>query len=201
VLPPEWGDVAHDVGADAEVGGGQGEVTGVPEDHGRHDQVQSGGAVGLVLESAVSSLAELAEEDGAGERVARLALVQSRLGTAAQVQVAQPVQHEHRAFEPSHLSQRNGQAVLPRVSGQAPAAPSWPAIQDLEPNTPCSNAGTSAPSGQRQSTAPDRRPYRAPHTDESGLAQGADRALLRAFSKIAFGFARSGAAQSPAFDE
>jgi len=82
-----------------------------------------------------------------------------------------------------------------------PAAPSWPAIQDLEPNTPCSNAGTSAPSGQRQSTAPDRRPYRAPHTDESGSAQGADRALLRAFSKIAFGFARSGAAQSPAFDE
>lgn len=54
----------------------------------------------------------------AGERVARLALVQSRLGAAAQVQVAQPVQHEHRAFEPSHLAQRNSQAVLPRVSGQ-----------------------------------------------------------------------------------
>ena len=86
VFPPEGRDVAHGVWADPEVGGGQREIAGVPEDHGRDDEVQPRGAIGLVLEGAVAQLAEAAEEDGAGERVPGLALVQAALGAPAQVE-------------------------------------------------------------------------------------------------------------------
>ncbi len=71
--------MTHNIGSDAEVGGGHGEIARVPKDHGCDDEVQPGGAIRLVLEGSVAQLAELAEEDGASERVAGLALVQPAL--------------------------------------------------------------------------------------------------------------------------
>ena len=118
VLPAERRDVPHRIRADTEVGSGEFEVARVPEDDGRDDEVETRGAIGLVLEGAVAQLAELAEEDGAGERVPGLALVQACLRAPAQVEVAQPVQHEDRALEPAHLAQRDRQSVLARVGGQ-----------------------------------------------------------------------------------
>jgi hypothetical protein len=56
------------------------QVARVPEDDGRDEQVQPGGAVGLVLEGAVAQLAEAVEEDGPRERVAGLSLVQAGVG-------------------------------------------------------------------------------------------------------------------------
>ncbi len=68
------------------------QVAGVPENHSRDQEVQPGGALSLVFERAVPQFPELAEEDGSGERVAGLSLVQPDLGAASQVQVPQPVQ-------------------------------------------------------------------------------------------------------------
>ena len=74
----------HSIRADTEVGGGEFQVARVPKDHGRDDEVQPRGAVGLVLERAVAQLAELAEKDGTRECVPGLALVQARLRAAAE---------------------------------------------------------------------------------------------------------------------
>src|SRR3546814_2092953 len=63
------------------------------------EQVEAGGAIGLVLEPPITQFAELVEEERACERVAGLALVEARLGTPAQINVAQPVEHEDRSEE------------------------------------------------------------------------------------------------------
>ena len=79
MLPTQGRDVAHGFAVDAEVGGGLLEVSRVPQDDGRDEQVEAGGAVGLVLERAVAQLAQAAEEDRAGERVAALGVVCRRV--------------------------------------------------------------------------------------------------------------------------
>src|SRR3546814_5983244 len=81
-------------------------IAGVPQDDGGDEQVEAGGAIGLVLEPPITQFAELVEEERACERVAGLALVEARLGTPAQINVAQPVEHEDRAFEAAQLAHR-----------------------------------------------------------------------------------------------
>ncbi len=77
------------------------EIAGVPQDDGRDQQVEAGGAVGLVLEPTVAQFAELVGEERTGEPIARLAPVQPGLGPpAAQIDVLQSVEHEDRAFQP-----------------------------------------------------------------------------------------------------
>src|SRR3546814_7869635 len=70
----------------------------------------------LVFEPPITQFAELVKEERAGERVAGFALVEARLGAPAQVDVAQPVEHEDRAFEAAKLAQREGQSVLSRIA-------------------------------------------------------------------------------------
>src|SRR3546814_18430626 len=82
------------------------EIAGVPQDDGGDEQIEAGGAIGLVFEPPVAQLAELVEEECAGERVAGLALVESGLGAAAQVEIAQPVEHEDRAPDPPRSAGR-----------------------------------------------------------------------------------------------
>lgn len=50
-------------------GDGAFQVYGVPKDDGGNDQIESAGAVALVLEAAVAQVALPIEEDGAGESV------------------------------------------------------------------------------------------------------------------------------------
>lgn len=118
MLPPERCDVAGSFGRDGHAGDGLFEVAGVPQDDGGYEQVEAGGAVGLVFKPAVPQFAELVEEQRSGERVARLSFVEPGLGTPAQVDVAQPVEHEDRAFDPTDLAQRQGKAVLAWIGGQ-----------------------------------------------------------------------------------
>ena len=67
----------------------------------------------------VAQLAELVEEERASERVAGFSLVETSLGAPAQVEIAQPVEHEDRAFDPPDLAQGQRQPVLAWVSGQS----------------------------------------------------------------------------------
>ena len=64
-------------------------------------------AVGVragMLAPLLAQFAELVEEERAGERVAGFAFVEARLGAPAQVDVAQPVEHENGAFEAAQLA-------------------------------------------------------------------------------------------------
>ena len=65
------------------------QILRVPEDDGRDQQVEAGGAEELVLKAAIADLAEPAEIDGTGQRVARFALVEPEMGAAAEVGVLQ----------------------------------------------------------------------------------------------------------------
>lgn len=55
------------------------EISGVPQDNRGNQQVEPGGAVGLVLEPTVTQLPKLVEKQRAGEGIARLSLVQPGL--------------------------------------------------------------------------------------------------------------------------
>ena len=96
MFPPKRCDVAGSFGRHGHAGDGLFEVAGVPQDDGGYEQVEAGGAVGLVFEPAVLQFAELVKEQRSGERVARLSLVEPGLGTPAQVDVAQPVERSIR---------------------------------------------------------------------------------------------------------
>lgn len=104
MLPAQWRDVACDFVGCADVRQRHFEIASVPQDDGGDEQVEAGGAIGLVLEPTIAQFAELVEEERAGERVAGLAFVEARLGAPAQVDVAQPVEHENGAFEAAQLA-------------------------------------------------------------------------------------------------
>ena len=87
------------------------QVLRVPEDDGRDQQVEPGGAEELVLKAAVVDLAEPAEIDGAGQRVARFALVEPEMGAAAEVGVLDPIKREQRALDAADLAQRLGKPI------------------------------------------------------------------------------------------
>ena len=118
MLPPERCDVAGGFRRHRHAGDSLFEIAGVPQNDGGDEQVEPGGAVGLIFEPAVAQFAELVEEQGSRESVARLSLVEPGLGTPAQVDVAQPVEHEDRAFDPTDIAQREGKAVLAWIGGQ-----------------------------------------------------------------------------------
>nr|BAM13942.1 hypothetical protein [Pseudomonas sp. K-62] len=91
------------------------QVSGVPQDDGRDHQVEARGAVLLVLVGAIADLAEAMKEDGPGQAVARLPLVQLVPGRAAQLGVFDPVEHEQRTLHPPDLAQRGRNPILPRM--------------------------------------------------------------------------------------
>src|SRR3546814_18603517 len=73
----------------------------------------------MLFDPPVALLAELVEEECAVGRVAGIARVESGLGAAAQVEIAQPVEHEDRALDPPNLAQGQRQSVLARIGGQS----------------------------------------------------------------------------------
>ena len=94
------------------------QIDRVPQHDGRRHQVEAAGPVALLLETAVADFAQAVEEHGAGQRVARFALVQPGMHAAAQLDALQPVQDEQCALDASQLTQGDGQAVLARVAAK-----------------------------------------------------------------------------------
>ena len=72
----------------------------------------------LVLEDAVAQFAETVDEDGAGERVTGLALVEDAAGAAPLLGIIEPVEHEQDALDPPDLEQRADDGVLAGKSCQ-----------------------------------------------------------------------------------
>jgi hypothetical protein len=63
------------------------ELDGVPKDNRRHDEVEPAGPVLLSFTGAVADAVKAMEANGAGKRVAGVALMQFRRGLAAQQRV------------------------------------------------------------------------------------------------------------------
>ena len=68
--------------------------------------------------TAVAHLAEPVEKNGSGQCVAGLALIQSGMNTAAQLDVLQPIQGEQAALDTAQFTERHRQPVLTRVAAQ-----------------------------------------------------------------------------------
>ena len=90
VLPAERCDVTEQVLVDGPalppklaIGGLQ--ISPIPEDDGRDQQIEPGRAEELVLVGTVTHLAETTEVDGAGQRVARLPFVEAEMGPPPQI--------------------------------------------------------------------------------------------------------------------
>ena len=94
------------------------QIHGVPQHNGRRDEVQAAGAVALLLEAAVPDFSEPVEEHRPGQRIARLALVQSDLHAPAQLHALQPVKDKQRALDAPEFAQGDGQAVLTRIAAE-----------------------------------------------------------------------------------
>ena len=123
MLPAQRGDmgeqgIGHVYTALTQMAGGPVEMDGVPKDDGRHDEVETGGAVLLVLEGAVAQLAKPFEEDGAGERVAGFALVEVGVGAATQIGIVEPIEHEHGALDAPDLAERACDRVLAGIASE-----------------------------------------------------------------------------------
>ena len=82
------------------------QVSRVPEHDGGDHQVEAAGTVALVLEAAVAQFTQPVEEHGAGQRILGLALVQTDLYPAAQLDVLQPVEREQSALDAAEFAQR-----------------------------------------------------------------------------------------------
>ena len=95
------------------------QIHGVPQHNGRRDEVQAAGAVALLLEAAVPDFSQSIEEHRPGQRIARLALVQSDLNAPAQLHALQPIQDEQRALDAHQLAQGHSLAVLAQVAESA----------------------------------------------------------------------------------
>src|SRR4051812_42459503 len=92
---------------------GAAEIDGVPQHDGRGDQREPAGAMLLGFGATIAHAAEAVEAHGAGQRIARFALVQFRSGTPAQLRIAEPVEHQQGALNAADFAQRQGEAILP----------------------------------------------------------------------------------------
>src|SRR5208337_4274060 len=94
------------------------QIPGVPQDDRRDDEIEAGGAIGLVFERTIAQLAEAVEKDRPRERVARFALVEAETGAPTQLGIAVPAEHEERSFYSADVPQGDRQSVLSWISGQ-----------------------------------------------------------------------------------
>ena len=88
MLPSERRDVSeklvgNDFAARAQLFDGAAEIDGVPKDDGGDGEIEARGAIALVFEGPIADFAEAVEEHGAGEGVARFALVETGVGPPA----------------------------------------------------------------------------------------------------------------------
>ena len=75
------------------------QISGVPKDDGRDDEIEAGGAVLLIFVRAVADFAEPMDEDRPRETVAGFAFVELLAGPASQIGVFDPIESEERAFQ------------------------------------------------------------------------------------------------------
>jgi len=80
------------------------EISGIPKNDRRNDEVEAGSAVLLIFVCAVADFAETMDEDRPCETVARFAFVEFLSGPASQIGVVDPVESEERARRPSSRS-------------------------------------------------------------------------------------------------
>src|SRR3954471_20838324 len=97
---------------------GAAEIDGVPQHDGRGDQREPAGAMLLGFGATIAHAAEAVEAHGAGQRIARFALVQFRSGTPAQLRITEPVEHQQGALNAADFAQRQGEAILPRIGAE-----------------------------------------------------------------------------------
>ena len=104
--------------AGAKLGNGVAEIDRIPTDDGRGDEIEARGPIALIFERPVADFSEAMKEHRPGERVARLTLVEPGVCSPPQTRVADPVEGEEGAFEPSYLPKRLRQRILFGVSGE-----------------------------------------------------------------------------------
>ena len=120
MLPTEGRDMGqnvvwYDLATGSHFGDGLFEICGVPQNDGSHDQVEARRAKGLIFEGSIPQFAELVEEDGSGQGVSRLALVQNDLNLATEGGVAQPVEEKEGPFYLADFVEGASKGVLPRI--------------------------------------------------------------------------------------
>jgi len=96
------------------------EVNGIPEYDGGDYEVQAAGPVPLVLVRPVAQLPQPMEKHGLRQGIAGLPLVEPDMDPPSQLDPAHVLEQEQRRFQPTELTQRNGQAILPRISAEFP---------------------------------------------------------------------------------
>ena len=116
--------------AGAQFSNGVAEINRIPKDDGRDDEIEARCSIALIFEGAVADFAKAMKEHRPGERVARLSLVEARVRPPPQSRVADPVEGEERAFEPSYFPKGLRQRILFWVSGE-------PTHQDRRRNGSC----------------------------------------------------------------
>lgn len=80
------------------------EINGVPQNDSGSYQIQTAGAIALLLETEVADFTQAVEEHGPGQRVSRLTLVQPGMDMATQLDILQPVQDKQRALDPPQFA-------------------------------------------------------------------------------------------------
>jgi len=94
------------------------QVHSVPQNDCGHYQVETACAVTLILVAAITYFSEPVQEDGAGQRVPGLTLIQANLNPTAQFDVLHPVKREACALDTSQLTQCHRQAALARITSE-----------------------------------------------------------------------------------
>ena len=112
--------IADNLALGAQFGDGATEIDGVPEDDSGDGEIEARSPVSLIFEGAVTDFAETMKEHRPGERVARLALVESGVRSPPQRRVADPVEGEEGAFEPTDFPERLRQRILFGIGREPP---------------------------------------------------------------------------------
>ena len=134
MLPAEWRNMSEQIVTDpfaigAQFGNGMAEIDRIPKDDRRDDEIETRSAVALIFERPVADFAK-AMKGPPRERVTRLSLVEAGVRPPAQSGVADPVEREERAFEPSYFPKCFRQRIL---SGSPRAGASGSMAQRFQP--------------------------------------------------------------------
>ena len=123
VFPSQRGNVSHGCFRDvfsalAQGRDGDVEVDGIPGGNGRHDQMETTGAMDLILQGTIAQLPQAAKEELAGERMQRFPFVEADQDAPAQCRVAEVLQKERGPFQLAQLGEGPGDLILARVGCQ-----------------------------------------------------------------------------------
>ena len=124
MLPTERRDMSEQIVTDQfsigpQFGNGVAEIDRIPEDDGGDDEIEARSPVELIFEGAVADFAKAMKEYRPGKRVACLSLVEAGVCPPPQNRIADPVEREEGALEPSYLPKRLRKRILFRVNSRA----------------------------------------------------------------------------------